>query len=168
MLAVLVTLAACGTASALSSKGTAVVTRSGDRPCFGVESDGGTAPSRLYSLSITEVKPERGGDWRSLPEELWGFDMAPPGLRLEGPAGACVRYADLPPKANARSEPRPLQPGRTYRVEMSARPQDGREPTRSYEIDFCLKAGAGGTTEVRSVAWDEAARRWRDEVCAAR
>jgi len=160
---------AFASASGFSSMGTALVTQSGDQPCFGVPGEGSTreAPPRLYSLSITPAQAARS-DWRALPEELWGFNVAPPGLRLEGVPPACIRYGELPAAAQARVAPSPLEPGRMYHVEMSARPADGRERTRAYKVDFCLVPMTNGAPELRVVTWDEDARRWRDEVCATR
>ena len=165
-----VTLAVMGwtAAQATSSVGTAGVTKVDDQPCFSVPSGRSANGSemRLHSLAVTQTA-ERA-DWRTLPQQMWGFTVDRPGLVVDGVAGACIQYGNLPGTAHARSEPRPLQPMQVYRVEINARPADGAGSTLGYEAQFCVMPMAGGTVEVRTVPWDVRARRWRDDVCKGR
>lgn len=154
-------------ACATSSVGTAGVTLADGQPCFSVpsvRSDGGAA-LRLHSLTVTRTERT---DWRALPQELWGFTVEPPGLPLDRPGEACIRYGHLPDAARVRSEARPLQPRQVYRVEINARPADGGGSTLGYQARFCVWPLAGGAVEVRAVTWDERMRRWREEVCEER
>ncbi|MBS0447263.1 MAG: hypothetical protein JSR59_15090 [Proteobacteria bacterium] len=162
-LAGLVVLLASGGCRALSSMGDVEVTQTADGlPCFAVRGD---APLRLHALSVTHGERR---DWRTLPDESWGYTVAPPGAALAaGPTG-CIRYGEAPPAATVRHAPEPLRPARLYRVEISASPPSGSDGTAAYEAEFCLVDGADGKPAVRAVAWDAEARRWRREVCPDR
>ena len=169
-ISVAVTLAVMGwpAARATSSVDTAGVTLVDGQPCFSVPSGRSANGSalRLHSLSVTQTAAR--ADWRTLPQEMWGFTVDWPGIVLDGVAGACIRYGDLPGTAHARSEPRPLQPTQVYQVEINARPADGAGSTLGYEAQFCVMPMAGGTVEVRTVPWDDRARRWREDACNGR
>lgn len=164
--AIVVVLAGSG-CGATSRVATALVTQQDGQPCFALPMDSETrrAPVRLFSLSVTP-DVERT-DWRSLPQEAWGFELAAPGATIDPARDGCIRYGRLPPAASPRAGPAELKPGQRYRVEINARPADGDSSTLGYQAEFCLKAARDGSITVQPVLWDEAARRWRREVCAA-
>jgi len=157
--------AACITAEATSSVGDARVTVAEGQPCFAVPAAraANMPPLHLHALTVTQT--ERA-DWRSLPPEMWGFTVDPPGLPVDSAgSGGCIRYGVLPRAGRGHGPARPLEAARLYRVEINARPANGDSSTLGYEARFCVKPQAGGVVDVRVVRWDESARRWRDEVC---
>ena len=157
--------AACLIAEAASSVGDARVTVAEGQPCFSVPAGkaANAPPLRLHALTVTQT--ERA-DWRSLPAEMWGFTVDPPGLAVDSAgSGACIRYGVLPQAGRGHGPARPLEGARLYRVEINARPENGDSSTLGYEARFCVKPQVGGAADVRVVLWDENARRWRDEVC---
>lgn len=150
--------------TAASRVGTAIVTQDGDLPCFALPVDAETraAPVRLQALAVTFG--ERA-DWRSLPPTAWAFRIAPPGTALDVTQAHCLRYGELPARAEAAAAAQALVPGRVYRLQINARPRDGDSPTLGYEASFCLNPGAAGRVTVVTVPWDPRAGRWREEVC---
>ncbi len=162
VLAAALTGAGC---AAQSRVGTAEVSTSGGLPCFAIpiERETRSAPVRLQSLSVTQGPR---ADWRSLAPEVWGFDFDARGTLVDASRAGCMRYGEAPASATPHGDALPLLPGRLYRVEINARPSDGRSPTLGYEAEFCLKPGLNGQAPaVQAVPWDATARRWRRDVC---
>lgn len=164
-LALAVVAAACTSAQGTSSVRDARVTAVDGKPCFSVPAarDTSSTALRLYSLTVTQTERI---DWRSLPPEMWGFTVDPPGAALDSAdSSACIRYGALPAAGRSHGVSRELEAARIYRVEINARPANGDSATLGYQARFCVKPQAGHAAEVREVTWDERARRWRDEVC---
>lgn len=151
--------------AAASRLGTAQITHVDGTPCFGIpdEQETRAAPVRLFSLHVSETSST---DWRTLPEEAWGFAIEPPGSSIVLQPGRCIRYGELPASAKRRRPPHELQPYRVYVVEINARPAISSTPTQGYKAEFCVKPGAGGKQVVQAVPWDRANQRWQYEVCA--
>jgi len=162
--AALASLLAWGGGQAASSKGSVEVTADGGLPCFALSQRELAGPMRVWTLSISHGERP---DWRSLPPEDWGFSFGPPGGAVQLRPEACLRYGALPPGATQRTAAAPLQAGTLYRVELGAQPEAGADGTVAYEARFCVKPGKANAVAVQPVRWDEAARRWRTEDCAA-
>jgi hypothetical protein len=152
--------------SATSRMPQAQVSESNGLPCFAVADDSeARAGVRLYSLVVSERESE---DSQSLPAELWGFIVAPPGDWIETTPERCIRYGEPPPSARPRSPAKPLVPGRVYVAFLGARPNAASVPVVGYRAEFCLRRGNDGKAGVQVVPWDQGTKRWRYEVCTAR
>ena len=150
--------------SATSRVGQAEVTESGGRPCFGIPDEPQTRRGavRLDAISVSETGST---SWKNPPAELWSFTADPLAAALEARPGTCIRYGELPASAKIRQQPAALQYERVYAVEISARPANASSSTRGYKAEFCVKPAPHGGVTVHTVRWDEAAKRWRYEVC---
>lgn len=149
--------------SATSRVGQVRVTEAGGRPCFAIPDEPETrrGEMRLFALTVSEIAST---SWKTLPAQLWAFTAEPPGTYLRTDARTCVRYGDAPGQAKITNPAAPLQHGRVYAVEINARPASPSSPTLGYTAEFCLKRD-GDRVRVQTVSWDEAAKRWRYELC---
>lgn len=152
--------------SAMSRFGQAEVTRVHGQPCFAIPDEPRTRleAMRLFSISVSEAQR---ANWDRLPTELWGFSVEPPGHPIGAGAQNCVRYGEVLPSGKPRREPAPLRLYQVYAVEIDARPANRASSTLGYKAEFCLKRGDEGRIAVEVVPWDETAKRWRYERCAA-
>ena len=153
--------------SATSRMPDATVVDRGGLPCFSIpEEIRVSGVTRMYSLQVTE---RRSADWKTLPVELWGFEVDPPGAWIDAALVRCIAYGQVPATAVGHHAPAPLQPHHVYVVFIGARSESATTPVVGYRAEFCLiSRGSGARSAVVTVPWDDKAMRWRYEVCEPR
>ena len=131
-------------------------------PCLSIPSEElGDSPARVYSIVVSEL---RSKDWRSLPEALWTVRADEPSVGFELKPGTCFPYGRTPPGATAATPARALSIGRIYGASLNARVR-GSETALVYRKEFCVQ-GPADSARVAAIPWDEAARRWRYDLCS--
>ena len=74
--------------SATSLMPDATVVDRGGLPCFSIPRvTRVSGVMRLYSLQVTE---QELADWKTLPVELWGFEVDPPGAWIDAALVPCI------------------------------------------------------------------------------
>lgn len=153
--------------SATSRMPDATVVDRGGLPCFSIpEENRVSGVTRMYSLQVTE----RGSaDWKTLPVQLWGFEVDPPGAWIDATLVPCIAYGQVPATAVGRHAPAPLQLHHVYVVFIGARSESATTSVVGYRAEFCLiSRGSGARSAVVTVPWDDKTMRWRYEVCEPR
>ena len=144
-------------ACATSRRGEAEVRMEGGKPCF--------------TLTAKEAKRDPGvrlqavivSDASSKPvAKAWSMSVDPAqGAPMSN--ASCIAYGQVPPGAETRTPPAPLQPDRVYLVYLNGRPSDPSDPTHGYGAKFCL--ASDGAQGQRLVPLKIGSREWIDEVC---
>lgn len=142
-----------------SELGEAVITMSGDQPCFSVSSDRSTrAGIALYGVTVTTHTPNV-----SAPETVhWKFSIEPAGKSIPFSSRECIRYGSVP-KTGVQSDFKPLEPYTIYFVYIEAKPP--KSPVFSYDGLFCLKPGPNGKMALQVVSTDNSLGESRYDVC---
>jgi hypothetical protein len=149
--------------SATSRMPSAQISEVNGLPCFAVANESDTREGvRLYSLLVSEQESK---NYQSLPDELWKFNVDPPGNWINTVPQNCIRYGETPATAKASGAAKPLEPGRVYVVFIGARPKDGGVPVIGYKAEFCIKSTNSGKTVVQTIPWDIEAKKWRYDLC---
>lgn len=141
--------------------GKAVVTDVGGLPCFSVPKNWDTRGG--IPLETLDVTKENGPDAAIPYEQVWAFHMEPPGESITTWPDKCFAYG-MTPKRATRDVLTPLQAFQVYSVFIHAIP-DGTS-LRGYDAKFCIKPAVNGSSRVLTVPWDDAAGRWRYDLCA--
>lgn len=132
----------------------AVVSQSGELPCFSVPRSGWRATKlEVAALVVTEVTRE--GSVISSP---WDLGSSTPLRDVTVSPHSCLIYGAAPGERAA-----PLRPGTRYSLFLNAFAPDGAN--RRYRAYFCLGRGEDGKNVVYQVAWDEHEHRRRWDVC---
>lgn len=132
----------------------AVVSQSGELPCFSIPRSGWRATElEVAALVVTEVT--RDGAVISHP---WDMGSSRPLRDVTVSSRSCLVYGAIPGESAI-----PLRRGARYSLFLNAFTSDGAN--RRYSAYFCLGAGEDGKSMVHQVAWDEHEHRRRWDVC---
>jgi hypothetical protein len=142
----------CGATSRIAD---AVVTERDGKPCF-LSSD----PLAMRNLQAVLVS-----DMSSIPPTVvWGVLVEPDqeSSRSEG----CVGYGQTFASQKTTAPASVLRTGRVYHVFLNAPSANSGDPTRGYEMEFCLVAQSDtAKPAIRQVIWDKKLRRRPYEIC---
>lgn len=132
----------------------AVVTQSGDLPCFSVERSGTRVTElEVAAFEVTELAPDG-----AVISQPWTAGLAEPMRNVTVSSDSCVIYGSV-----SNEQATPLRVGARYSLFINAFAPDGSN--RRYQGYFCVGVDEAGDTVVRQVKWDTDthARRW--DVC---
>lgn len=134
----------------------AVVTQSGDLPCFSVERSGTrVAELEVAAFEVTELT--RGGAVISQP---WTAGLAKPMQNVTVSSDSCVIYGSV-----STEQATPLRAGARYSLFINAFAPDGTN--RRYQGYFCVGVDEAGDKVVHQVKWDTDTRARRWDVCGS-